>query len=97
MNFTATELENYFWKSENHITTNEGVEIVLHASSLVELSVLLRNEEEYTPRYQINASFYSLNSFMNFFSFENYQAIHKISVADMLALYRIGYAHMEVA
>jgi hypothetical protein len=46
-----------------------GVEIVLHASALVELSILLRNEPDYPERYQVSASFYSLSAFMAFFCF----------------------------
>ncbi len=95
MNFNSKDLENYFWTSGNHITTTSGVEIVLHASALVELSVLLRNELDYPERFQVSASFYSLSAFMAFFAFENYQSIEEISVQDLLALYRLGYAHLE--
>jgi hypothetical protein len=95
MKYTDTALENYFWEFGNHIVTKEGVEIVLHESALVEMSVLLRNEDDYPQRIQLQANFYSLAAFMNFFAFESYDCIAKITLQDMLALYRIGYAKLE--
>ncbi|WP_316834752.1 hypothetical protein [Pedobacter nutrimenti] len=90
------QLIQYFWENANVVTSNAGVDIDLHGDSFVEVSVLIRNHEEYGERIQLTASFHSLQNFVEFFKLECLEDMKLIGLEDMFVLYKAGRAELRV-
>jgi len=93
---TNEQLVQYFWQNANLITTNEGVEVALHAERLIEVSVLLRNHEKYEVRLQLRAAFNTVPKFLDTFKLKDLEDIRWISLEDLLLLYKAGKAELSV-
>jgi hypothetical protein len=93
---TNEQLVQHFWQNANLITTNEGVEVALHAECLIEVSVLLRNHEQYEVRLQLRVAFNTVPKFLETFKLKDLEDIQWIGLEDLLLLYKAGKAELSV-
>jgi hypothetical protein len=92
----TSDLVQYFWTQANLITTKEGVEVALHGDKLIEVSVMLRNHEENEVRLQLRGAFNSPLKFMEAFDLQYPEDVKKISMENLLLLYKNGKAELSV-
>lgn len=92
----TSDLVQYFWTHANLITTKEGVEASLHGDKLIEVSVMLRNHEENEVRLQLRTAFVSPLKFIETFSLQYPEDIKKISIENLMILYKNGKAELSV-
>jgi hypothetical protein len=90
------DLVQYFWTHSNLITSKEGVEAALHGDKLIEVSVTLRNHEENEVRLQLRTSFTSPLKFIEAFNLQYPEDIKKISIENLMLLYKNGKAELSV-
>mgnify|MGYP007014266007 CR=1 FL=1 len=93
---TKNDLIQYFWTHSNLITSKEGVEAALHGDKLIEVSVMLRNHEENEVRLQLRTSFTSPLRFIEAFNLQYPEDVKKISMENLLLLYKNGKAELSV-
>jgi hypothetical protein len=89
------ELTAYFWESANQVISIEDVEIDFH-NSLIEVSVLLKNEIENKVRLQLVATFAEPEDFIEAFGLEMVEEIGDITIQDVFVLYQKGGAELIV-
>lgn len=89
------KLIQYFWKNANKIVSREGVEMVLHKETTVEVSVMLRNHEEYENRIQVKTEFRSIEAFIETFNFKSPEDLARVSLKDLLLLNQKGLAQLD--
>ncbi|HWW40738.1 hypothetical protein [Pedobacter sp.] len=92
----TNDLVQYFWTHANLITTKEGVEAALHGDQLIEVSVMLRNHEENVVRLQLRSAFTSPLRFIEAFNLQYPEDIKKISMENLMILYKNGKAELCV-
>ena len=92
----TSDLVQYFWTHSNLITSKEGVEAALHGDQLIEVSVMLRNHEENEVRLQLRSAFNSPLRFIEAFNLQYPEDIKKISMENLLLLYKNGKAELSV-
>lgn len=85
----------HFWKHGNRFISNEGIEMVLHKETTVEVSVMLRNHEEYENRIQVKTEFRSLEAFIETFNFKSPKDLVRVSLKDLLLLHQRGLAQLD--
>jgi len=92
----TSDLVQYFWAHSNLITSKEGVEAALHGDQLIEVSVMLRNHEENDVRLQLRSAFNSPLRFIEAFNLRYPEDVKKISMENLLLLYKNGKAELSV-
>jgi hypothetical protein len=92
---TTNLLLAHFWTNANKITTPTGVELDLINDEIIQLSVTLRNHEDYPERYQMKAKF-GLDQFIDKLELEQLEDINQISIETMFTLMVIGSAGYNV-
>jgi len=85
------QITTEFWNKGNHVVTIQGVELDLH-QTMVEVSVLMRNHEEFDERIQVKAEFDTLEEFIEVMVLSSVDELADISLADLLDLYKQGKA-----
>jgi hypothetical protein len=88
---TKNLLLAHFWTNANKIVTPTGVELDLLNDEIIQLSVTLRNHEDYAERYQLKARF-GLDQFIDKLELEKLSDIAEISIETMFTLMVIGSA-----
>nr|WP_199080686.1 hypothetical protein [Pedobacter sp. ASV19] len=92
----TSDLVQYFWTHANLITSKEGVEAALHGDKLIEVSVMLRNHEENEVRLQLRTAFISPLKFIETFNLHYPEDVKKISIENLMVLYKNGKAELSV-
>lgn len=93
---TKNHLNQYFLRYANCITTNEGVSIQVYGSSLIEVSVMLRNQQDYDVLLQFRTAYMIPEKFVETFNLQYLEDIKKISIENLMVLYKRGKVELSV-
>ncbi|HKG05999.1 MAG TPA: hypothetical protein VKB19_06060 [Pedobacter sp.] len=94
---TTQQLVDYFWEQSKEITTTEKVNIDFYEDTTVDVSVLLRNEQEgVNTMIQIRRTFDPVQDFIDAFDITEVTQPLRITLEDLFKLYREGEAELEV-
>ncbi|HKG07894.1 MAG TPA: hypothetical protein VKB19_15600 [Pedobacter sp.] len=94
---TTQQLVDYFWEQNKEITTTEKVNVDFHEDNIVDVSVLLRNEQDgVDAMIQIRRTFDRVQDFIDAFDITEVTRASEITLEDLFKLYRKGEAELEV-
>lgn len=84
------------------ITSEEGVELAMHGDTVIEVSVLLRNQldvkiNRMRPMVQLHTTFDDFREFQKVMKIKVLEDLHQVTLEDMILLHASGLAKLYTA